>query len=295
MARSIPFIISRDASIVHTPSTNQTHGLVFYTLITNWLFHRFWVTFFRVQRCTNMFLVYFHYFLTLIRYLSFSQTVFCPFLSSKLSFQIFHVWICVFMFLCEFITYVFSYAFSFVSPLLKCSLITPFCFLHLWSVLPRISPFHFDTPLFAGQTAQVACTVNEGDLPLNFYWTFNHKRNLPSGITINKMGSKMSVLLIDSVQSEHTGVYTCSVQNQAATVNYSDSLHVNGIPLCSLQVCFFTNSIINIVIFIRFTFLPFLLGLFLRFLFFMLIFLFSLYIIIHGFSFQSLAHTLCSY
>lgn len=95
-------------------------------------------------------------------------------------------------------------------------------------VLPRISPFHFDTPLFAGQTAQVACTVNEGDLPLHFFWTFNHKGNLPSGITINKMGAKMSVLLIDSVQSEHSGVYTCSVQNQAATVNYTDSLHVNG-------------------------------------------------------------------
>uniref|UniRef100_A0A8D9ADR7 Down syndrome cell adhesion molecule-like protein Dscam2 n=1 Tax=Cacopsylla melanoneura TaxID=428564 RepID=A0A8D9ADR7_9HEMI len=102
-------------------------------------------------------------------------------------------------------------------------------------VLPRISPFHFDTPLFAGQTAQVACTVNEGDLPLNFFWTFNENRNLPSGITINKMGTKMSVLLIDSVQSEHSGVYSCSVQNQAATVNYTASLQVNGTT--HLHVC----------------------------------------------------------
>uniref|UniRef100_A0A8D8TGN3 Down syndrome cell adhesion molecule-like protein Dscam2 n=1 Tax=Cacopsylla melanoneura TaxID=428564 RepID=A0A8D8TGN3_9HEMI len=102
-------------------------------------------------------------------------------------------------------------------------------------VLPRISPFHFDTPLFAGQTAQVACTVNEGDLPLNFFWTFNENRNLPSGITINKMGTKMSVLLIDSVQSEHSGVYSCSVQNQAATVNYTASLQVNVPPRWILE------------------------------------------------------------
>jgi hypothetical protein len=43
-----------------------------------------------------------------------------------------------------------------------------------------------------------------------------------------KLGSRGSVLMIDNVNLEHNGVYTCSAKNEVGVANYSAELVVNG-------------------------------------------------------------------
>lgn len=48
------------------------------------------------------------------------------------------------------------------------------------------------------------------------------------GITTNKVGTKASMLLIDSANSLHRGNYTCTVRNPVGIVNYSTNLEIHG-------------------------------------------------------------------
>lgn len=102
------------------------------------------------------------------------------------------------------------------------------------SVFPRIKPFTFgDTPVFAGQSAQVACSVSEGDAPLELSWTFDGPRRDVfggdgSGVSVMRVGDKTSLLSIDNTDSGHRGTYTCSVSNRAGNMSYSATLNVHG-------------------------------------------------------------------
>lgn len=99
------------------------------------------------------------------------------------------------------------------------------------SVVPRIEPFGFGDPIYDGQSTQVTCFVSEGDLPLNLSWTYHGDTdNLPlrSGISINKMGSKVSVFYIDAASSYHAGNYTCIATNRAGRANFTATLNVHG-------------------------------------------------------------------
>lgn len=99
----------------------------------------------------------------------------------------------------------------------------------LFLVLPRIVPFHFDVPIFAGQATQVTCLVSEGDSPLDIAWSFQGTE-LSSQMRIStvKFDRKASALLIDPASSDHRGNYTCTVRNPAGSVNYTTSLEVHG-------------------------------------------------------------------
>lgn len=98
-------------------------------------------------------------------------------------------------------------------------------------VAPRIIPFSFgESPIFAGQTAQVTCTVSEGDAPLGISWTFHGPQEMSQlGITTTKVGMKTSLLLIDYASSHHRGSYTCTAKNPAGSTNYSTLLNIHGI------------------------------------------------------------------
>lgn len=100
-------------------------------------------------------------------------------------------------------------------------------------VMPRIISFSFgESPIFAGQTAQVTCTVSQGDTPIEIFWTFHGSQEMSQlGISTSKFGAKTSVLLIDSANSFHRGEYTCTAKNPAGSDNYSTSLDVHGISL----------------------------------------------------------------
>lgn len=66
-------------------------------------------------------------------------------------------------------------------------------------------------------------------MPIAFKWFFNDRPVKEfAGITTVKLGNRNSVLNIDSVTGKHAGLYTCQAQNQAASVNYTSKLIVNG-------------------------------------------------------------------
>nr|CAD7403650.1 unnamed protein product [Timema poppensis] len=103
-------------------------------------------------------------------------------------------------------------------------------------VLPLIVPFHFDSPIFAGQATQVTCLVSQGDAPLNILWSFQGSElSTQTGISTNKFGRKASSLLIDPASSGHRGNYTCTVKNPAGTVNYTAHLEIHVPPRWILE------------------------------------------------------------
>jgi len=98
-------------------------------------------------------------------------------------------------------------------------------------VFPKIKPFTFgDTPVFAGQSAQVTCSVLEGDSPLELSWTFDGPRDVfEMGASALSVGTKTTLLSIDNTNSDHRGNYTCHVANRAGNASYTASLNVHGI------------------------------------------------------------------
>ena len=80
-----------------------------------------------------------------------------------------------------------------------------------------------------GEFSQLSCVVSKGDEPLHLSWSF-HGHNLTSGqgITITDIGSRISMLVINSIGHKHMGKYTCKAVNKAGTVTRSASLKVNG-------------------------------------------------------------------
>lgn len=103
-------------------------------------------------------------------------------------------------------------------------------FLWLFAVLPRIVPFSFETPLFAGQATQVTCLVSEGDQPLDIQWYFEGQslKEKPT-VSATKIGQRASLLLIDPAGWSNSGTYTCLARNAAGFSNYTASLEVHGI------------------------------------------------------------------
>lgn len=95
---------------------------------------------------------------------------------------------------------------------------------------PRILPFSFgDSPIFAGQSAQVSCFVVEGDSPLDISWSFQGVDVLMRfGISTTKVGKKASMMVIDSASFHHQGNYTCTATNPAGVSTYAASLQVHG-------------------------------------------------------------------
>lgn len=108
-----------------------------------------------------------------------------------------------------------------------------------FSVRPHIVPFEFESPIFAGQAAQVTCLVNEGDQPFDISWSFQASHtSSQNGITTNKIGNRASLLLIDPADSGHIGNYTCTVRNPVGVVNYTASLKIHGtISLVWITCC----------------------------------------------------------
>lgn len=93
----------------------------------------------------------------------------------------------------------------------------------------RITPFTFESPIFAGQAAQVTCLVSEGDPPLEISWSFNEKDDLQSmKVTTMKIGYKASMLFIDSANYRHRGNYTCTAKNPAGKTEFTTFLNIHG-------------------------------------------------------------------
>ncbi|CAH1979439.1 unnamed protein product [Acanthoscelides obtectus] len=98
-------------------------------------------------------------------------------------------------------------------------------------VLPHIMPFSFEEEANRGDSVQVQCYVNKGDMPMTFSWLLNGQ-NIPGHITVNvvSFGKKTSVLSIDSVDEHHAGNYTCVAVNRAGNASYTARLTVKVLP-----------------------------------------------------------------
>ncbi|CAF4862530.1 unnamed protein product [Pieris macdunnoughi] len=104
------------------------------------------------------------------------------------------------------------------------------------NVLPRIVPFSFESPLYAGQATQLTCLISEGDLPLDIQWYFEGRPLKEiAEVSATKIAKRASLLLIDPAGWSNSGTYTCVVRNPAGSSNYSASLEVHVPPRWILE------------------------------------------------------------
>ena len=97
--------------------------------------------------------------------------------------------------------------------------------------LPEIVPFSFgDKSVNQGEFAQLTCVVRKGDRPLSITWSLKGDIiNSDPTLTTTMLGTQTSILMISSVDYQHSGVYTCRAENPAGVTSYSAELLVNGI------------------------------------------------------------------
>ena len=100
----------------------------------------------------------------------------------------------------------------------------------LFTEKPEIVPFSFgfDT-IDQGKFAQLSCVVSSGDMPITITWSL--KGDIISSdptMTTTMLGRQASILMIQSVDYQHSGTYTCRAENPAGITTYSAELKVNG-------------------------------------------------------------------
>ena len=102
--------------------------------------------------------------------------------------------------------------------------------LQIISEPPQIVPISFGKDKFdEGSSAQILCSVSDGDEPLSIRWTFHGDSiSSDSGIMTSNLGTKTSFLMINSVSHEHRGSYTCLAKNKAGSAISTAKLNVNG-------------------------------------------------------------------
>lgn len=111
--------------------------------------------------------------------------------------------------------------------------------------MPKILPFNFgEEDYTSGMSAQLQCIVTEGDLPVDIRWTtLGSTHSALLGISVTKIGSKSSILQIDSVDASHSGNYTCSAKNSAGQASYTAQLTVVGIHPIFLLLWIISNPL----------------------------------------------------
>ena len=99
--------------------------------------------------------------------------------------------------------------------------------------LPLIGHLSFTSDSVAvGEYRQLTCAVLKGDMPVQFIWFLNDEIIESSlGISLTNLGRQTSILIIQNVNFNHSGRYTCSVRNVAGQANATAQLLVKGIYL----------------------------------------------------------------
>ena len=95
---------------------------------------------------------------------------------------------------------------------------------------PVLMPLTFGADVLdEGQFAQVICIVGKGDEPLTISWSLQGEivSSEPS-LTTSSLGTRTSLLSIQSVGYRHSGTYTCTASNPAGSAARSVELKVNG-------------------------------------------------------------------
>lgn len=92
---------------------------------------------------------------------------------------------------------------------------------------PHITPFEFESPIYAGENVQITCHVPKGDKPLSIYWRFE---NLTSNLafTTTVIGDRANFLSVTNVGPNNAGNYTCLAENAAGVDSYTAQLSIIG-------------------------------------------------------------------
>ena len=103
--------------------------------------------------------------------------------------------------------------------------------------MPQILPFTFgDQAVKQGEFAQLTCVVRNGDKPITISWSLKGGSVASDESIITTMiGDRTSMLMISSVDYQHSGIYTCRASNPAGTTTYSAELFVKGRNLIILK------------------------------------------------------------
>lgn len=114
--------------------------------------------------------------------------------------------------------------------------------------MPKIAPFAPGSDaFFPGDYFTLQCSIIHGDLPISIYWQFNNQTiETNHEIMISNMGSRSSVLTIESVRDHNAGVYTCFGKNNAGLSSHSVELTVNGLHNFFSYFCFKVYIVINL-------------------------------------------------
>lgn len=96
---------------------------------------------------------------------------------------------------------------------------------------PKIMQIIKEMILTEHEMFKAACITLKGSAPLQYSWTRNSEPVLADSNTeLTTIENTMSTLTIKSVESNHSGNYTCNVRNTYGHDQISVNLHVKGKP-----------------------------------------------------------------
>ena len=95
---------------------------------------------------------------------------------------------------------------------------------------PNLVPLSFASDVLdEGEFAQLLCIVRKGDEPLILSWALKGATiSSEPGLTTASLGTRTSMLTINSVGYRHSGTYTCTAKNKAGSSSQTTELKVNG-------------------------------------------------------------------
>lgn len=100
------------------------------------------------------------------------------------------------------------------------------------TVPPRMAPLHFPGGTRAGMQIRATCLVQEGDQPVKYTWTKDGRPlDARLGVRTSQLDSFTSILVIEQAAATHSGNYTCTASNAAATAATTARLTVRGTVL----------------------------------------------------------------
>ena len=103
---------------------------------------------------------------------------------------------------------------------------------------PVISPFASRFSVEKNELFQLTCSVVQGTKPIEFQW-FKDGSKLKAGSNWNiETKSVSSILTFESVQIQHSGNYSCLIQNPEGRDQSSTLLQVKGWFISSFSVLF---------------------------------------------------------
>ncbi|XP_071438868.1 cell adhesion molecule Dscam2-like isoform X2 [Hetaerina americana] len=96
---------------------------------------------------------------------------------------------------------------------------------------PSIYPFSIQNSLHLGERIGLQCIVTKGDPPLSITWLKDdHPINELPNLTVKSLGEYSSTLMIEQLSTTHSGRYTCTARNAAASAAHTVRLAVNVPP-----------------------------------------------------------------